>query len=179
MKLIAWEGNDISTSDKHRINLAIDNKQIRLIDAEGKQVGLVDTDDARRRALDEGYDLVEIEPTAAPPVCRLMDYGKHLFLLSKKKQAARKKQKQTSIKELKFRPRTGEGDYQIKLRNLLKFLEQGDKVKITMRFRGREMSHPELGMKLLERIAADLGAHGKVEQEAKLEGRQIVMTVSP
>ena len=122
---------------------------------------------------------MEIEPTADPPVCRLMDYGKYLFTLSKKKQAARKKQKQINVKELKFRPRTDEGDYQIKLRTMMKFLNQGDKVKVTMRFRGREVTHPEIGMKVLERIAGDVVDCGKVEQEAKLEGKQMVMTISP
>lgn len=142
-------------------------------------MGIVDTDEAMRKAAEEGYDLVEIEPTADPPVCRMMDYGKHLFTLNKKKQAARKKQKQISIKELKFRPGTDEGDYQIKLRNMMRFLSHGDKVKVTMRFRGREMTHPEIGMKVLERIADDLKGRGKVEQEVKLEGRQMVMTISP
>ena len=173
------ENADISTEHKHRTNYEIENDQIRLIDAEGKQIGLVTAQDARQRADEEGYDLVEIEPTADPPVCRLMDYGKYLFSLSKKRQAARKKQKQMHVKELKFRPRTDEGDYQIKMRSMIRFLEQGDKVKVTMRFRGREMNYPEMGLQLLQRIATELDKYGKVEQQAKLEGKQMIMTIAP
>ncbi|KGP63261.1 translation initiation factor IF-3 [Legionella norrlandica] len=124
-------------------------------------------------------DLVEISPTAKPPVCRIMDYGKFLFELSKKQAEARKKQKQIQVKELKFRPTTEDGDYQVKLRNLIRFLNHGDKVKITLRFRGREMAHQELGMKILERLQADTADVAVIEQQAKREGRQLLMVLSP
>jgi translation initiation factor IF-3 len=123
--------------------------------------------------------LVEIVPNSEPPVCRVMDYGKFLFELSKKKHAAKKKQKQVHVKEVKFRPGTEDGDYQVKLRNLLRFLGNGDKVKVTLRFRGREMAHQELGSKMLERIKADLDEFGTVEQFPKMEGRQMVMVLAP
>ncbi len=124
-------------------------------------------------------ELVEISPDADPPVCRIMDYGKHLFEEKKKKNEAKKKQKQIQVKEIKFRPVTEEGDYQVKLRNLIRFLQEGDKAKVTMRFRGREMSHQELGMKLLERVQQELDEYGQVEQMPKLEGKQMVMVLSP
>ncbi len=124
-------------------------------------------------------DLVEIAPQADPPVCRLLDYGKFLFQENKKKQSARKKQQQVHVKEVKFRPGTGEGDYQTKLRNLIRFLTHGDRTKVTMWFRGREMAHQELGQQLLERIEQDLAEYGKVEQAPKLEGRQMVMMLAP
>jgi len=130
-------------------------------------------------AVEAGFDLVEISPTANPPVCRIMDYGKYLFEQNKKQAAAKKKQKQVQIKELKFRPTTDEGDYQVKLRNLIRFLEHGDKVKITVRFRGREVSHQELGMQLLERLQKDVQEHGIIEQEAKREGKQLGMVIGP
>lgn len=152
---------------------------MRLIGVDGEQLGIVALQEAQRLAGDAGLDLVEIAPTADPPVCRIMDYGKHLYNESKKKQAARRKQKQIQVKEVKFRPRTDEGDYQVKLRNLLKFLENGDKAKVTLRFRGREFAHQELGMDLLERIAKDLDEVGSVEQFPKMEGRQLVMVLSP
>jgi translation initiation factor IF-3 len=123
--------------------------------------------------------LVEIVPTAEPPVCRVMDYGKYLFEQNKKKHAAKKKQKQIQVKEIKFRPNTDEGDYQVKLKNLVKFLSNGDKVKVTLRFRGREMAHQELGAQMLERIETDLEEFGAVEQFPKLEGRQMVMVLGP
>lgn len=128
---------------------------------------------------ERGYDLVEISPTADPPVCRLMDYGKFLFQQNKKRQAAKKRQQQIQIKEVKFRPGTEEGDYQTKLRNLKRFLRHGDKTKVTLWFRGREMRHQELGMKLLERVEADLEELAKVEQMPKLEGRRMSMVLSP
>ena len=124
-------------------------------------------------------DLVEIAPTAKPPVCRLMDYGKHKYRESKKQHETRLKQKQIQVKEIKFRPGTDEGDYQIKVRNLIRFLEEGDKTKITLRFRGREMAHQELGFNLLKRVEADLSAYGTVEQFPKMEGRQLIMVLSP
>lgn len=124
-------------------------------------------------------DLVEISPNASPPVCRIMDYGKFQYEESKRRHAAKKKQKQIQIKEVKFRPGTDVGDYEVKLKNLIKFLENGDKAKITLRFRGREMAHQELGLELLKRVEDDLGAFGTVEQRPKLEGRQMVMVVNP
>jgi translation initiation factor IF-3 len=151
---------------------------VRLIDAEGEQVGVVSIEDAQQRAEDSGLDLVEIVPNSEPPVCRIMDYGKFIFEQSKKKHAAKKKQKQIHVKEIKFRPSTEIGDYQIKLKNLIKFLTNGDKVKITLRFRGREMAHQELGTKMLKRIEADLEEYGVVEQFPKMEGRQMVMVLA-
>lgn len=124
-------------------------------------------------------DLVEIVPNSEPPVCRVMDYGKFLFEQNKKKHAAKKKQKQIHVKEVKFRPGTEDGDYQVKLRNLLRFLGNGDKVKVTLRFRGRELAHQELGARMLERIKSDLEEHGTVEQFPKMEGRQMVMVLAP
>lgn len=132
-----------------------------------------------RAAEESGFDLVEISPTANPPVCRIMDYGKYLFELSKKQAEARKKQKQIQVKELKFRPTTEEGDYQVKLRNLIRFLNHGDKVKITLRFRGREVAHQELGMKIFERLQQDTAEVAVIEQQAKREGRQLFMVLSP
>jgi len=132
-----------------------------------------------QNAQEAGLDLVEIVPNADPPVCRVMDYGKFKYELSKKAQQAKKKQKQTTVKEIKFRPGTEEADYQVKLKNLIRFLSEGDKTKVTLRFRGREMAHQELGAKLLERIESDLEEYGKVEQYPKLEGRQMVMVLGP
>jgi len=154
---------------------------VRLIGAEGEQVGVVPIDAAQQAALDADLDLVEIVPNAVPPVCRVMDYGKFLFEENKKKHAAKKKQKQTQVKEVKFRPGTDIGDYKVKLRNLIKFLNNGDRVKVTLRFRGREMAHQELGAKLLDRVAHDVESegHGSVEQRSKMEGRLMVMVISP
>ncbi len=130
-------------------------------------------------AEEAGLDLVEVSPTAKPPVCRIMDYGKFRYEQSKKQHEAKKKQKQIQVKEIKFRPGTDEADYQVKLRNLIRFLEEGDKAKVTLRFRGREMAHQELGMTLLKRLEEDLVEHGSVEQQPKMEGRQMVMVVAP
>lgn len=151
---------------------------MRLINAEGEQVGVVSISEAHKTAEDSELDLVEIVPNAEPPVCRVMDYGKFIFEQNKKKHAAKKKQKQIHVKEIKFRPGTEIGDYQIKLKNLIKFLDNGDKVKITLRFRGREMAHQELGTKMLKRIEADLTEYGTVEQFPKMEGRQMVMVLA-
>lgn len=152
---------------------------MRLIGVDGAQRGVVSLEEAMRAAEEAGVDLVEIAPQAEPPVCRLMDYGKHLFQESKKKQTARKKQQQIHIKEIKFRPGTGEGDYQVKLRNLIRFLTNGDKAKVTLMFRGREMAHQELGKKLLDRVEQDLAEVAKVEQHPRLEGRFMTMMLSP
>lgn len=154
-------------------------QQVRLIGAEGEQLGVVNVRDAQQKALEADLDLVEVAPTAKPPVCRIMDYGKFLFEQNKKRHAAKKKQKQVQVKEVKFRPGTDEGDYQVKLRNLIRFLEEGDKAKVTLRFRGRELSHQEIGKTLLKRIEAELGEYGTVEQFPKMEGRQMVMVVAP
>lgn len=150
-----------------------------MIDAEGGQLGVVSIQEARRIGEESGLDLVEVSPEAKPPVCRIMDYGKYKFQMSKRKAAAKKKQKQIQIKEIKLRPVTEEADYQVKLRNIIKFLEAGDKAKVTIRFRGREMSHSEIGMQLLHKLIADLTEHGSVEQHPKYEGRQIVMVLGP
>jgi translation initiation factor IF-3 len=153
--------------------------EVRLIGADGEQVGIVSIEEAKSVALTARLDLVEIQPNAEPPVCRIMDYGKFVFESKKQKQAAKKKQKQVQIKEIKFRPGTGIGDYQVKLRNLIRFLEDGDKTKITMRFRGREHAHRELGLDLLQRVEKDLEEFGTVEQKPAMEGRQMVMVLGP
>jgi translation initiation factor IF-3 len=152
---------------------------VRLIDAEGNQVGIVALMDAQGRADQEGLDLVEIVPNADPPVCRLMDYGKFRFDQKKKQAEAKKKQKQVQVKEVKFRPGTDEGDYQVKLRNLTRFLNEGDKAKVTMRFRGREHAHRELGLDVLRRVEQDLAELSTVEQQPQMEGRQMVMVLGP
>jgi translation initiation factor IF-3 len=152
---------------------------VRVIGADGSQVGVISIAAANKLAEEAELDLVEIAPTANPPVCRVMDYGKFKYRESKKQHEARLKQKQIVVKEVKFRPGTDEGDYKIKLRNLTRFLEEGDKTKITLRFRGREMAHQEFGMRLLERVKGDLDAVGVVEQWPKMEGRQLVMVLGP
>ncbi len=162
-----------------RINGEIDAPEIRLIGSDGEQLGVVSLREAMQKAEDAELDLVEIAPTAAPPVCRIMDYGKFKYQEQKKQHEARLKQKQIQVKEVKFRPGTDENDYQIKLRNMTRFLEEGDKVKVTLRFRGREMAHQEFGVAQLKRIETDLAELGTVEQFPKLEGRQMVMVLSP
>ena len=152
---------------------------MRLIGADGQQVGIVSVQEALRSAEEAGLDLVEISPQAVPPVCRVMDFGKFQYEESKRRHAARKRQKQIQVKEIKFRPGTDIGDYQTKLRNLMKFLESGDKAKITLRFRGREMAHQELGMEMLKRLEQDLKEYGSVEQFPRLEGKQMVMVIQP
>ena len=146
---------------------------------DGEQHGIVPVREALRLAEEQDVDLVEIAPLAEPPVCKLMDYGKFKYREQKKAHEAKLKQKQIQVKEVKFRPRTEEGDYKIKLRNLIRFLEEGDKTKVTLRFRGREMAHQEFGIRLLERVKADLEEYGAVEQFPKLEGRQMVMVLAP
>ncbi len=152
---------------------------MRVIGSDGEQVGIVPLEQALQIADEAELDLVEIVPNVAPPVCRVMDYGKYLFDENKKRQSAKKKQKQIQVKEVKFRPGTDEADYQIKLRNLIRFLTHGDKVKVTLRFRGRELAHQELGSKMLQRIEADLAEYGAVEQYSKMERRQMVMILGP
>jgi len=152
---------------------------VRLIGADGAQAGIVSLVEAKGIADEAALDLVEIVPNGEPPVCRVMDYGKFLFEENKKRHAAKKKQKQTQVKEVKFRPGTEEGDYQVKLRNLVRFLTAGDKAKVTLRFRGREMAHQELGRDLLKRVQGDLEELASVEQFPKMEGRQMVMVLAP
>ena len=153
--------------------------EIRLIDHEGENRGVVDPRDAIRMAEEVGLDLVEISPNAAPPVCKIMDFGKFKYEQQKRESEARKKQKIIEVKEVKFRPGTDTHDYDVKMRNVLKFLEKGDKVKITLRFRGREMAHQNLGRELLERVAEDVKELGKVENMPKMEGRQMIMMIGP
>ncbi len=150
-----------------------------MIGEDGEQVGIVSIQQALSMAEQAGVDLVEIAPLAKPPVCRVMDFGKFKYYEAKKAHEAKLKQKQIQVKEIKFRPGTDEGDYQIKLRNLIKFLQDGDKTKVTLRFRGREMAHQEFGIRLLERVKADLEAYGTVEQFPKMEGRQLIMVLAP
>ncbi len=154
-------------------------REVRLVGVDGEQLGVVPIAEALLKAEEAEVDLVEIAPQAEPPVCRIMDFGKFRYQEQKRAHEAKLKQKQIQVKEIKFRPMTDEGDYQIKLRNLIKFLGEGDKAKVTLRFRGREMAHQEFGFQLLERVKADLEEHAQVEQFPKLEGRQLVMMLGP
>ncbi|HNA30443.1 MAG TPA: translation initiation factor IF-3 [Thiobacillaceae bacterium] len=162
-----------------RINGEIDVSPIRLIGVESEQLGIVSLREALAKAEEADLDLVEIAPQAQPPVCRIMDYGKFKYQESKKQHEAKLKQKQIQVKEVKFRPGTDENDYQVKLRSLVRFLGEGDKAKITLRFRGREMAHQEFGLELLKRVENDLLEYGVVEQFPKLEGRQMIMVLAP
>ncbi|WP_208845535.1 translation initiation factor IF-3 [Azotobacter salinestris] len=170
---------DRKAQPKAPINENISAREVRLIGVDGEQIGIVSIDEALRVAEEAKLDLVEISADAVPPVCRIMDYGKHLFEKKKQVAAAKKNQKQVQIKEIKFRPGTEEGDYQVKLRNLVRFLSDGDKAKVSLRFRGREMAHQELGMELLKRVETDLVEYGAVEQHPKMEGRQLIMVIAP
>jgi translation initiation factor IF-3 len=169
----------ISQSKRVRRNEEISASQVRVIGPNGEQIGILGIQQALESATGAGLDLVEVAPNSEPPVCRIMDFGKFVFELNKKAQSARRKQKQIHIKEVKFRPGTEEADYQVKLRNLIRFLTSGDKAKVTLRFRGREMVHQELGAELLKRVQADLSEFGMVEQQPLLEGRQMVMLIAP
>ena len=162
-----------------RRNEEINAPQLRVIAADGSQAGVMSRYDALQMASAAELDLVEVSPTAEPPVVRIMDYGKFLFEQNKKAHSAKRKQKQIQVKEVKFRPGTGEADYQIKLRNLTRFLTEGDKAKVTLRFRGREMVHQDIGRKLLDRVSGDLAPHAVVEQNPLLEGKQMVMVFAP
>jgi len=173
------EDTGIAVTKRVRRNEEIDAAEVRVIDSEGEQKGVMSVAAGIELAKSEGLDLVEVAPTADPPVCRIMDFGKYLFEQNKKAQSARRKQKQVHVKEIKFRPGTEEGDYQVKLRKLMEFLENGDKTKITLRFRGREMAHQELGANLLARVRDDLEEYGVVEQMPQMEGRQMIMVMSP
>lgn len=169
----------ISAEKEIRLNEDISVPRVRLIDQGGINRGILSLNEARQLATDAEMDLVEISPNTEPPVCKVMDYGKFCFERKKKAQQARKKQKQIQIKEVKFRPGTEEGDYQVKLRNLIRFLTDGDKAKVTIRFRGRELHHRELGERKLSRIEEDLMEYGEIEQHPKMEGRQMVMVLAP
>ncbi|AFI84292.2 translation initiation factor IF-3 [Methylophaga nitratireducenticrescens] len=166
-------------TDQKRLNSEITAREIRVTDANGEQLGIIPLAKALELAEEAELDLVEIAPQAEPPVCRIMDYGKYVFEANKQKAIAKKKQKQIQVKEIKFRPGTEEGDYQVKLRNLTRFLEEGNKTKVSLRFRGREMAHQELGLKLLERVAEDLKDLSVIEQHPKKEGRQMIMVLAP
>ena len=181
--VLYWRSSIKKDSGKGASKKAIINDQItadpvRLVGAEGEQVGIVPLSEAMAAAEAASMDLVLIADSD-PPVCKVMDYGKHVFEAKKQKSAQRKKQKRTQVKEMKFRPGTEDGDYQVKLRNLTRFLENGDKAKVTLRFRGREMAHQEIGMELLKRVEADLAELGAVEQFPKMEGRQLTMVIAP
>lgn len=173
------EDTRIAATKRVRRNEEIDAPKVRVIGADGEQAGVMVLSAALQIARDEELDLVEVSPTADPPVCRVMDFGKYIFELNKKAQTAKRKQKQVHVKEIKFRPGTEAGDYKVKLRKLIEFLEEGDKAKVTLRFRGREMAHQELGAKLLARVKDDLEEFGVVEQMPQLEGRQMIMVMSP
>ncbi len=159
-------------------NEEIEASNVRLIDADGTQVGIVSNAEAKEKADVAGMDLVMMAD-GETPVCKIMDYGKHVFEAKKQKAAQKKRAKRTQIKEMKFRPGTEEGDYQVKLRNLVRFLENGDKAKVTLRYRGRELAHQELGMEILKRVEGDLSELGTVEQFPKMEGRQLTMVIAP
>ena len=169
----------IALPKSNRLNEEITTPQVRLLGPEGEQLGVVAIRDALAQAEEAELDLVEIAPTASPPVCRIMDYGKFKYQEAKRQHEAKLKQKQVQVKEIKLRPGTDENDYQIKMRNMVRFLGEGDKVKVTLRFRGRELSHQEFGMRQLERVKADLEEIGSVEQMPKMEGRQMVMVIAP
>jgi len=162
-----------------RVNDRIRETEIRLIGADGENVGVTSPSHGMQLAEEAGLDLVEISPNASPPVCKVMDFGKFKYEQQKRESEARKKQKTIEVKEIKFRPNTDTHDYDVKMRNVVKFLENGDKVKVTLRFRGREMAHQNLGLELLHRVAADVDELGKVENMPKLEGRQMVMMIGP
>ncbi|HSC09272.1 MAG TPA: translation initiation factor IF-3 [Steroidobacteraceae bacterium] len=169
----------MATTKRVRRNEEILAPQVRVIDANGGQAGVMTRNEALQMAMAAELDLVEVSPTAEPPVCRIMDFGKFLFEQNKKAHSAKRKTKQIHIKEVKFRPGTGEADYQIKLRNLVRFLSEGDKAKVTLRFRGREMVHQDIGRKLLDRVQQDLAQCGVVEQHPLMEGKQMVMMFAP
>ncbi|HEX6733516.1 MAG TPA: translation initiation factor IF-3 [Azonexus sp.] len=177
--IVVFGGFTIAQNKAHRLNEEITVPEIRLQGMDGEQLGIVSIRAALQMAEEAGVDLVEIAPMAKPPVCRVMDYGKFKYQEQKRAHEAKLKQKQVQVKEVKLRPGTDENDYQIKLRNMIRFLEEEDKVKVTLRFRGREMAHQEFGMRQLERIKADLEAVGQVEQMPKMEGRQMIMIIAP
>jgi len=162
-----------------RVNDQIKVREVRLIDQDGKNHGVVGIEKALTMAVEAGLDLVEVSPDSSPPVCKILDFGKYKYAEQKKANLARKKQKTIEIKEIKIRPGIETHDYEVKMRSIKKFLDEGDKVKVTLRFRGREMAHQELGLAVLKRIEADTAEIAKIEQEAKSEGRQVVMVLGP
>ena len=168
-----------ATKDGPRIHDEIRNREVQLIDSTGDNKGVIDTQTALKMAEAAGLDLVEIAPNSSPPVCKILDYGKYKFQAQKKAAEARKKQKVVEVKEIKLRPMIDDHDYDVKMRSMKRFFEEGDKVKITLRFRGREMAHQELGYKLLNRVKDDTGPIAKVESEPRFEGRQMVMLLAP
>ncbi|MBX7145703.1 MAG: translation initiation factor IF-3 [Alphaproteobacteria bacterium] len=165
--------------DTPRVNNQITVPTVRVVDESGDMVGVLPLKEALKLAVQAGLDLVEVSPNASPPVCKILDFGKYKYELQKKRHEARRKQKVIEIKEIKLRPGISEHDYDVKFRSIIKFIKEGDKVKVTMQFRGREMMHHELGMKVLKRIEQELGEQVKIEQEAKMEGKQLVMIVAP
>jgi translation initiation factor IF-3 len=165
--------------EDYRINEQIDVPEVRLIDDAGEMLGVVPTREAQARADDVGLDLVEVSPTAQPPVCKILDYGKFKYEAQKKANAARKKQRVIDVKEIKMRPSIDDNDYNIKMRKIFSFLEEGDKVKVTMRFRGRELAHQDIAMRVLTRVRDQVGELAKVEQFPRMEGRQMVMVMAP
>lgn len=169
----------MSKVDEPRINNQIVAASIRLVDQNGEMVGVVSVSEGLKLAEQANLDLVEVSPNASPPVCKILDYGKYKYEIQKKAHEARKKQKVIQIKEIKLRPTIDKHDLQIKIRNVMGFLDEGDKVRITLRFRGREMDHQELGMQVLERVQEALKDNCKIEQPPRIEGKQIVMTVAP
>jgi translation initiation factor IF-3 len=168
-----------SRNDGPRVNHQINVPQVRLVREDGSMVGVVPTREAIGMAADVGLDLVEVSPNATPPVCKILDLGKFKYEEQKRKNEARKKQKVIEVKEIKLRPGIDSHDYDVKMRSIHRFLEEGDKVKVTMRFRGREMAHQELGVKVLDKVKADLDAVAKVESQPRMEGRQMIMVISP
>ena len=167
------------SKDEYRINDRIEVPEVRLIDEAGEMVGVVSTHDAMRRAEDVGLDLVEVSPSAVPPVCKILDYGKFKYEAQKKANIARKKQRVIDVKEIKMRPNIDDNDYNIKMRKIHQFLDEGDKVKVTLRFRGRELAHQDIAMNLLERLRGEVGERAKVEQFPRMEGRAMIMVMAP
>ncbi len=167
------------TRDGPRVNEEIGARMVRLIGSEGENVGIVSLRDALERAYGSGLDLVEISPSADPPVCKILDYGKFKYESQKKRNEAKKKQKVIEVKEIKLRPNIDDRDYDVKMRSMRRFLDEGDKIKVTLRFRGREMAHQDLGIVVLDRVRSELSDMGKVEQLPKMEGRQMVMVIAP
>ncbi|MBL0338536.1 MAG: translation initiation factor IF-3 [Rhodospirillaceae bacterium] len=165
--------------DTTRVNQQINSSTVRLIDAAGEMVGVVPLKVALAKAMEAGLDLIEVSPNASPPVCKILDYGKYKYEAQKRRNEAKKKQKVIEIKEIKIRPGIDDHDYDVKLKSIVRFLDEGDKVRVTLRFRGREMMHHDLGMQLLERMRTDLGDKAKIEQSPRLEGRQMVMALAP
>lgn len=179
VRLIVFRSTDIAQERTHRINREIRVPQVRLTGVDGVQIGIVPTAEAIRMAMDADVDLVEVAPNAVPPVCRLMDYGKFRYQEQKRAQEIKSKQKVVQVKEVKFRPATDENDFQTKLRAVKRFLGDGDKAKITLRYRGREMAHQDIGMQVLNRLREELSEVAQVEQMPKLEGRQMIMVLAP